>query len=552
MANAVGMAAAEAHLSAVYGDSVFSNHTFVVCGDGCMMEGIASEAASLAGHLKLNKLIVIYDDNNISIDGKTDLAFSEDVAKRFESYGFTVFTVQDGDSDLNGIYEAIRKALNNSSTPSLIKLRTTIGKGATGAEGTAKVHGAPLGVDKVGALKSAFGFDPNAKFHVPDEVKEFYASVQSRNKEIFDNWKKAFDKFGKENPEKASELKRIQGKEMPQNFIDRLPKYSEASKRKEATRKDSEHVLNAIAPIMPELIGGSADLTESNLTKWRESVDFEPVSSGLGTYSGRYFRFGVREHAMFAMCNGMASYGCLVPFAATFLNFITYGWGAVRLSALSHFQVIYIMTHDSIGLGEDGPTHQPIETLALLRSLPNCLTFRPADGNEVSGAYKIALQHRNGPSVICLTRQKIANLQSSSLDQVQFGAYVAKQVDHPDVILIGTGSEVSLCIEAANESKHRVQVISMPCWQLFDQQSEEYKGRILGNVPVISVEAASTLGWEKYADVCIGLDTFGKSGPYEQVYKSLGLSAERIIAAIEKTIQHYKTNPVRSKKVLTI
>jgi transketolase len=328
-----------------------------------------------------------------------------------------------------------------------------------------------------------------------------------------------------------------------------LPSFANA----DATRKHSEHVLNALADQLPELLGGSADLTESNLTKWKGSSDFQSPSSGIGSYSGRYFRFGVREHAMFAVCNGIAAYGCgLIPFASTFLNFITYGWGAVRLSALSHLQVIYVMTHDSIGLGEDGPTHQPVETLAALRALPNCLTIRPADGNEVSGAYKIALEHGNGPTVICLTRQKVPPLALSSIDAVRLGAYVVREcAGVPSVVLVGTGSEVSVCMEAAGSNKLEhlpVQVVSMPSWELFERQADDYKQVVFPkNVPVVSVEAASTLGWERYADRCVGLSTFGRSGPYDQVYKALGISAEKVSEVVEKTAADAKSGRLRTR-----
>ena len=489
------------------------------------MEGVAAEAASLAGHLKLKNLIVLYDDNQISIDGKTDLAFTEDVCKRFESYGFTCFYVDNGDEDLDSMARALESAIGNTSGPSLIKVKTTIAKGAAGVEGTAKAHGAPLGVEKVKATKQAFGFDPEKTFYVSDAVRDYFAEVRRQKEANAAKWYEKFDQ------QKTTELERLIGNNLPVDWEKCLPMFEKA----EATRKYSELFLNSLAGVLPELIGGSADLTESNLTRWKGALDFQHPDTGLGTYAGRYIRFGVREHAMFAICNGLAAYGCgLIPFASTFLNFITYGWGAVRLSALSHLQVIYVMTHDSIGLGEDGPTHQPVEVLPLLRSLPNCLVFRPADGNEVAGAYKLAVENRTGPSIICLTRQKVGMLDASSPEKVRFGAYTVKECQDPELILVGTGSEVGLCLQVANVLNKSTRVVSFPSWELFDRQPREYKQSVFPpGVKVVSVEASSTVGWHKYADLCIGLEGFGMSGPYEQVYDELGLSVDKIKQRID-------------------
>lgn len=501
-------------------------------------------------HLKLGKLIYLYDDNAISIDGGTDLAFSEDVDKRFEAYGFHCQCIADGDHDLEGIAKAIEQAQQVKDRPSLIRIKTTIGFGSARA-GTEKVHGAPLGVDDLAAAKERFGMSSLKPFSVPSEVASFYADVTAKNMEIYHQWDARLNTFSQRHPELAEELMRRLAKKLPDNLESLLPRYEPESAAM-ATRKLSENVLNAICPHVPEIMGGSADLTHSNLTKWKDSIDFQANGSSLGSYAGHYLRFGVREHAMFGICNGLAAYGGIVPFSSTFLNFISYGWGSVRLSALSHQQVLYIMTHDSIGLGEDGPTHQPIETLAGLRALPNMLTFRPADGNEVSGAYLQALQHRTCPSVLCLSRQNLPQLRGSSIHAVSHGAYILQDGSVEgklDLILVATGSEVAIIVGAAEilQSQHRlaVRVVSMPCWELFDRQSSEYRRSILlPSVPIVSVEALSTLGWQKYAHVCIGMTDFGLSGPYQEVYRRFGFTPEAVAAKALCTVEYYRGGPV--------
>ncbi|EPZ32051.1 Transketolase domain-containing protein [Rozella allomycis CSF55] len=562
IAQAVGLAIAEAHLAERFnkdGFELFDNYTFVVLGDGCMQEGVASEACSLAGHLGLGKLILLYDDNNIQIDGSTDLAFTEDVMKRYESYGFHVLSVENGDSDLESLERAIEEAKRVKDKPSMIKVRTTIGFGSK-LQGTEKVHGNPLGKEGLAEAKKKLGFDENEFFHVPKDVQSYFETLKRKGAEKEGKWNEI---YAKEYPELAKELKRRFEGKLPEGWKDLLPVYSPEDAAV-ATRKLSEIVLNKIADKVPELlseivlnkiadkvpelVGGSADLTHSNLTKWKTSVDFQKKGSKNGNPEGRYFRFGVREHAMAAIVNGLAAYGGLIPFGATFLNFITYAWGAVRLSALSHLKTIYIMTHDSIGLGEDGPTHQPIETVAALRALPNMLTIRPADGNETSGAYAIALEY-NGPSTLCLTRQNVPHLKNSSIENTMKGGYILNDVENPQVILVGTGSEVSLCVETAEYLKDKLnikaRVVSMPCVELFEKQSNEYKKKVFSaQVPVVSVEAMSTLGWHKYSHFPIGIDTFGASAPYQQVYKKVGLSVEAISEKVSKVVSFYKNNPI--------
>ena len=499
--------------------------------------------------MRLGKLICFYDDNSISIDGGTDLAFTEDVTGRFTAYGFHCLSVADGDNDLDAIARAIREAQQVTDRPSLIRVKTTIGF-ASKLQGTEKVHGAPLGADEVQAVKRALGLESYGPFQVDPDVYAHYRQVRERQAKGVAEWNAAFMKYSETYPADGEEFLRRLAKKYPDNLLSLLPRY-EPGTAELATRKLSETVLNAIAPVLPELIGGSADLTHSNLTKWKGSVDFQAGGGQLGSYAGRYLRFGVREHGMFGICNGIAAYGGLVPFASTFLNFISYGLGSVRLAALAHHHVIYIMTHDSIGLGEDGPTHQPIETLAGLRALPNILVLRPADGNEVSGAYWQALQHRDRPTVLCLSRQNLPQLRGSLAEAVARGAYTLSE--HGDaaslkIVLVATGSEVPICVAAAEtlaNSGLATRVVSMPSWELFDCQPLAYRQSVLpGGVPIISVEALSPLGWSRYAHVQIGMASFGASGPYKQVYAKFGFTPEAIAAKARQTVAFYQDHPV--------
>ncbi|KAI3633002.1 hypothetical protein MIR68_009077 [Amoeboaphelidium protococcarum] len=559
IANAVGMAVASHHLNAHFSrpgyEKLVDNYIYCIVGDGCLQEGVASEACALAGHLGLGRLIVLYDDNHIQIDGSTDLAFTEDVLQRFESYGWHTLYVEDGDKDLAGIYSAIETAKGVHDKPSIIRIKTTIGFGSK-LQGTEKVHGAPLKEDDLQSVKKAFGFDPSQNFTVPEDVQKFMQSYTERGQQLESEWNKLFDKFKGEHKDLAAEFERRVAGKLPDGWKDNLPKY-DAKSGAIATRKTSENVLNAIGDLLPELIGGSADLTHSNLTKWKSAQEFQKDGSKLGTFGGRYLRFGVREHGMAAMLNGIAAYGGLIPFGATFLNFIGYAQGAFRLSALSHFRVLYIMTHDSIGLGEDGPTHQPIEILPLLRATPNAWSIRPCDGNETNGAYVAALEtHHDGPTVLCLSRQNLPQLEGTSVDGVLHGAYVLKDTKGSDaaggkvdVAIVGTGSEVSLCMETAQllTEKHNlnVRVISMPCWEAFELQNLAHKKSVFPvNVPVLSVEAYSTMGWERYSHAQVGLHQFGASAPYQQIYKQVGLVPEVVAEKVLKLVNHYKARAV--------
>lgn len=541
ISNAVGLALAEAQAAAKFnreGFPVVDSFTYVICGDGCLQEGISSEACSLAGHLGLGKLIVLYDDNNITIDGSTDLSFTEDVLKRYESYNWHVVSVRDGDTDLKGLLNALDLAKAELDKPTLIKVTTTIGKGST-KEGTAGVHGAPLGAADLSNVKQIYGFPSSDVCVIPAEVASMYAKVAAGGQEKEKEWRRVMAEYKAAYPEMAAEWTRRVAGELPSDWMKALPTFTPADKAL-ATRQSSQTMINALCGVLPEMVGGSADLTPSNLTKPKGSDDFQRV-----TPEGRYIRFGVREHAMAAICNGIAAYGGYIPFCATFLNFASYALGAMRLSSLSHFGVIYVMTHDSIGLGEDGPTHQPIEMLQTLRVMPNMLVMRPADANECGACYAIAIENRRRPSTLCLSRQGLPNLPGSSLENVRRGAYTLVKVAKPQLILVASGSEVQLAVSAATAmaDKVRVAVVSMPCWELFEEQSAEYRQQVFPKqVPVLAVEMASVEGWTKYSHACVGMTTFGASGPGKDVMNKFGFNVENVTAKAMKLLDFYKKN----------
>ncbi|OAA45685.1 transketolase [Metarhizium rileyi] len=550
--NAVGMAMAQAHTAATFNKPEFNvvdNYTYCFLGDGCLMEGVSSEASSLAGHLQLGNLICIYDDNHISIDGDTNCAFTEDVVKRYEAYGWHVEVVEDGDSDLAGIEAAIKKCQEVKNKPSLIKLKTTIGYGSL-QQGTHGVHGSPLKADDIKQLKKKWNF-PEDAFHVPKEVYDFYGKHSSEGAAQEDKWNQLMSKYAEKFPKEAADLERRQKGDLPEGWEKNLPIYTPADAAV-ASRKLSENVLNKIESAIPELFGGSADLTGSNLTRWKSAADFQPKATGLGDYSGRYVRYGVREHGMGAIMNGLAAYGTILPFGGTFLNFVSYAAGAVRLSALSQVRVIWVATHDSIGLGEDGPTHQPIETLAHFRALPNCMVWRPADGNETSAAYYVALTSKHTPSILALSRQNLPQLEGSTLEKASKGGYVLREVPGANITLVSTGSEVSICLEAAKylEEKHGVKarIVSIPCFEVFDSQTKEYRLSVLPDgIPSLSVEVMSTMGWERYTHEQFGINRFGASGAYKDVYKKFEFTPEGISKRAVATIDFWKDVPnVRS------
>lgn len=526
ISNAVGLAIAQAHTAATFNKDGFplvDNYTYAFMGDGCLMEGVSGEACSLAGHLQLGNLIAIYDDNQITIDGDTNCAFTEDTIKRYEAYGWHVVVVEDGDNDLDAIEAAIQKCKDVKDKPSMIKLKTTIGFGSLN-QGTHGVHGSPLKADDIKQLKEKFGFNPDESFAVPQEVYDQYAKHAAEGAAAEEEWNKLFAEYAKKFPAEHADLSRRLKGELPEGWEKSLPTYTPADAAV-ASRKLSETVLTKIESALPELIGGSADLTGSNLTRWKGATDFQPPQTGLGNYGGRYIRYGVREHGMGAIMNGIAAYGTLIPFGGTFLNFVSYAAGAVRLTALSQVRAIWVATHDSIGLGEDGPTHQPIETLAHFRALPNCMVWRPADGNETSAAYYMALTSKHTPSIIALSRQNLPQLEGSTLANAIKGGYVLHEDKDAQITLVSTGSEVCICVDAVKElaEKHNIKarIVSMPCFEVFDAQSKDYKLSVLPDgIPSLSVEVMTTMGWERYTHEQFGINRFGASGAYKDVYKA--------------------------------
>lgn len=441
---------------------------------------------------------------------------------RFEAYGWHTQWVKDGNDDLEGIEKALAAAKEVKDKPSVIKLTTIIGFGSL-LQGTGGVHGNALKEDDCKQVKKKFGFNPDESFVVPQKVYDMYHAHAAEGAAKEQEWNKMFEKYGQEHKaEHADLLRRLSGK-LPEGWQIKLPTYKPGDKV-QGSRKYSEAVLEAIHEAVPDLIGGSADLTGSNNTRWKNATDFQPPSTGIGNWGGRYIRYGVREHAMAGMMNGIAAYGTLIPFGGTFLNFVSYAAGSVRLSSLSHCRVIYVATHDSIGLGEDGPTHQPIETLAHFRALPNMMVWRPADGNECSAAYYIALTSKSTPSILALSRQDLPHLENSTLENAIKGGYVIVENEKADVTLVSTGSEVCICIEAIKYLKDNhnltARVVSMPCWEVFDTQSTEYRLKCIPDgIPSMSVEVMSTMGWERYSHEQFGLNRFGASGAYKDVYK---------------------------------
>lgn len=442
--------------------------------------------------------------------------------KRFEAYGWHTQWVKDGDHDLESIDAAIAKAKEVKDKPSVIKLTTTIGFGSK-LQGTGGVHGNPLKADDCKQVKQKFGFNPEESFVVPQEVYDMYGKHAAEGAAAEQEWNELFKKYSSEHKDLAADFSRRLSGKLPEGWEKHLPTYKPTDSAV-ASRKLSEKVLEDIHNVIPELLSGSADLTGSNNTRWKDAVDFQPPVLGIGDWSGRYVRYGVREHGMAGVMNGLAAYGTVIPAGGTFLNFVSYAAGAVRLSSLSHRRVIYVATHDSIGLGEDGPTHQPIETLAHFRALPNMMVWRPADGNETSAAYYMALTSTSTPSILALTRQNLPHLENSTIENAIKGGYVLLEAPNADITLVSTGSEVALCVEAVKVLKDKnnltARVVSMPCFEVFDAQPKDYRLSVFPDgIPAMSVEVMSTLGWAKYSHEQFGLNRFGASGPYKNVYK---------------------------------
>ena len=536
-ANGVGFAIAQQYMAARFNKpdfDLFDYKIYAICSDGDLMEGVAAEAASMAGHLKLGNMIYLYDDNHITIEGDTDLAFDENVGARFRAYGWHVQEVSDG-NDLEGMSEAIENAKKETDKPSLIMVRTEIGYGSPNKVNTSGAHGSPLGEDEVRLVKENFGFDPDKSFVVSEEVLDLYHKAGKRGEEKEGDWNGLFERYKEKYPDLADEYESIMEGKLPEGWKDKLPTFASGGD-KIATRKASGKTLNAIAEYLPNLIGGSADLAPSNSTNLDDYDSFSANHPG-----GRNFHFGIREHAMGSVLNGMALSGYIIPYGATFLIFSDYMRPPMRLAAIMQIRTIYVFTHDSIGLGEDGTTHQPVEQLAGLRSVPNMTTIRPADANETAHAWRVALEHREGPVTIVLTRQGLPVIDQdkyTTANHLDKGAYtLSDSKGNPEVILIATGSEVSLIMAAQEKLSNEgidARVVSMPSWELFEKQDAAYKEEVLPKSvrKRVAVEAGSPLGWHRYVTdegTVIGINKFGESAPASELMKEYGFTVDNVV-----------------------
>jgi transketolase len=540
-ANGVGMAMAERFLAARFnrpGFPIVDHYTYAIVSDGDLMEGVSHEAASLAGHLKLGKLIYLYDNNRISIEGSTDLTYTEDRLARFSAYGWQVLQVEDG-NDLKAIDRAIRQAQADMDRPSLISVRSCIGCGSPNKQDTAGAHGEPLGAEEIRLTKENLGWPLNPDFHVPQEALAVFRQAVGAGEKSEEAWKNLFASYEKAHPREAREFKELMAGKLPEGWDQAIPIFP-ADPKGTATRAASGTVLNALASKVPHLIGGSADLAPSNKTMIKGAKDFGP-----GNFEGRNIHFGVREHGMGSIMNGMALHGGVIPYGGTFLIFSDYMRPAIRLAAMMGLKVIYVFTHDSIGLGEDGPTHQPIEQLAALRAIPNLTVIRPADANETAEAWRQALQIESGPTALVLTRQNCPTLDrglTTPAEDLAYGAYVLQKNlgNPPKVLLMASGSEVGIALEAGRKLEGKgvsSWVISMPGWELFEQQPREYRDRVL--LPQVktrvAIEAGCTMGWHRYVGdrgAVIGLDHFGASAPYKTLYEKFGLTADHTVEKV--------------------
>ena len=560
LSHAVGMAVAETHLAARFnrpGHTIVDHRTYVVASDGDIMEGVASEACSLAGHLRLGKLIVLYDDNRVSLAGSTDLTFTENVGMRFEAYGWDVQQVDDG-NDLEAIEAALKNARTDTSRPSFIAVRSHIAYGSPRMQGSFKSHGSPLGPEELLATKKNLNWPTEPEFYIPEEAQNQFHQALSRGQKWESEWQEAFARYETEHPDLAAEFRRIQSGELPQGWEKELPTFS-PDESGPATRKASETILQALASKVPEMIGGSADLNPSCFTWLKGCGDFqspdlsvEDTQGAVGDewgYGGRNIHFGVREHAMGAVANGMGLHGGVIPFTGTFLTFSDYMRPPMRLAALMGLRAIYVFTHDSIALGEDGPTHQPIEQIMNLRAVPNLTVIRPADANETVEAWRAALLNTSGPTALVFTRQKLPILDRSayaSAGDLHRGGYVLWQSSEstPDVILIGTGSEVHIALGAGKilaEEGVNVRVVAMPSWEMFDAQPVDYREGVLPSKVKarVAVEAGMKLGWEHYVGIegaIIGMDGFGASAPFKVLYEKFGITTECVVQAAKKLV----------------
>ncbi|WP_096199538.1 transketolase [Bacillus sp. FJAT-45350] len=544
VAMAVGMAMAERHLASTYnrdGLEIVDHYTYSICGDGDLMEGVSAEAASLAGHLKLGHLVVLYDSNDISLDGELNMAFSESVEDRYKAYGWQVIRVEDG-NNLDEIGKAIESA-KKDERPTLIEVKTVIGYGSPNKGGKSASHGAPLGSDEVKLAKEAYEWSYDNEFHIPEEVEEFYSNVKAEGEQKENAWNEMFATYKEKHPELAEQLQQAIKGELPAGWDQDAPVY-EAGKDSVATRSSSGDALNAFAKTVPQLIGGSADLASSNKTLIKGEANFSRED-----YSGRNIWFGVREFAMGAAMNGMALHGGVKVFGATFFVFSDYLRPAIRLAALMKLPVTYVFTHDSIAVGEDGPTHEPVEQLAALRAMPGLSVIRPGDSNEAVAAWKVALESEDTPTALVLTRQNLMTLDSTAeqaYEGVKKGAYVVSKANGtPDVLLLAAGSEVPLAVEAQKVLEKdgiHASVVSMPSWDKFDQQSKEYKESVIpSNVKLrLGIEMGSSLGWHKYVGSegeVLGIDQFGASAPGEKIMEEYGFTVDNVVGRVKALVR---------------
>ncbi len=548
ISNAVGMAIAEKYLEAYFNREkhpVVDYRIYVFAGDGDMMEGISHEACSLAGHLRLDNLLVVYDNNHISIDGSTSLAFTEDVARRFEAYEWNVIRLETDGNDPKAIDDAITRAKAFRGKPSIIVHHTHIGFGSPNKQDTAEAHGSPLGDEEVALTKKQYGWDPEKKFFIPEPALAVFRREVEKGATREHEWEQLFASYAAAYPENAREFKRAAEGKLPENWdqIWEASKLTFDPSTSLATREAQGKVLDSLMPKLPLVLGGSADLTPSNNTRYKSVSDFSTENR-----LGRYIRYGVREHAMAGAMNGISVSRLLIPYGGTFFAFSDYMRPAIRMAAISKYPTIFVFTHDSIGLGEDGPTHQPVEQIASLRAMPGLVIIRPADANETQWAWKIALEHRGGPVLLALSRQKVPVLDQSkfgSASQVVKGGYVVLEEKSPAVILIGTGTEVHLCIAAHEELKNQgipARVVSMPSWELFESQSPEYREQVLPSAIAarVAVEAGVRSGWERYIGCkgeFVGMSTFGASAPYAVAYEKFGLTSHAVAEAAKRVLR---------------
>jgi transketolase len=557
ISNAVGMAIAQKYLANYFNPStkaqdgeqsrihrdgfpIIDYRIYVIASDGDLEEGVASEACSLAGHLGLNNLIVIYDDNRISIDGPTELSFTEDRARRFKAYNWNVKEIEGDGNDMAAFEKALKNAKREKDRPTLIKLRTHIAYGSPNMQDKSESHGAPLGENEIKLIKQKYGWDPAKSFYVPEEVLAHTRKALNKGKAAENKWNKMFENYTKAYPELAGQFRDAAAGKLPVNLDEILPKFEAGSSI--ATRVASGKTLDALMPNLPLVLGGSADLTPSNNTRFAGVKDFQKNAR-----DGRYIRYGVREHAMAAIMNGISVSGLLRAYGATFLVFSDYMRAAIRVAALSRYPTIFVFTHDSIGLGEDGPTHQPVEQLAALRAIPNLLVIRPSDANETVQAWKFALQYRDGPVALLFTRQGLPVLDQNkyaSAANLSKGAYVLTSADKSDVLLLASGSEVHIAIQAADKLATegiKSQVVSMPCWELFEKQNEEYRDSVIPPdvKPRVGIEAGVEMGWHKWLGekgVFIGMSTFGASAPGKVCFEKFGITADKVVEAAKRSM----------------